>query len=303
MTNPSNVRFVLLPVAALALIVSGCGGEHSNPIGDGGGGDDASAQMGSVDGGGADAGGDFCSGNGPVILLDGMADGGAGGPGAGSLAQVAFRYALCTCEDLVASSALSTDAYDSQSGQGPIVVGTDAYVAGDVNLNGRLAVAGTLTLPCGRYYLERVAGSGTLTLHVTGRVVLFVEGDVAPQGDIALQLDPKAELDLFIGGTLVSSANLDLGSEDNAARLRIYIGGNRTINLQGRTMLGGNLYAPAADLTASSDLEVWGALFVRRLARRPPSPSTTTPPSSAPAGTARRCAPAGAAATVATRPA
>lgn len=123
-----------------------------------------------------------------------------------------------------------------------------------------------LELGCGRFYVDRIGGDGALTLAVTGRAALFVGGDVALQNQLIVEVAPGGELDLFVAGIIVSSERLILGSPDRPARVRLYVGGTGTLQLSGGALVAGNLYAPRAELTTSAAVEVFGSLFVRRVA-------------------------------------
>jgi len=132
---------------------------------------------------------------------------------------------------------------------------------------GALADAsGVVELPCGRYFFERVGAQSNLTLHATGRVAIFVAGDVAVGGRLAVTLGPGAELDLLIAGQLVTNAPPEIGAESAPARARVYVGGAGTVQLGGGGTFYGNLYAPRAEVVTSGPLEVFGALFARRIA-------------------------------------
>lgn len=122
-----------------------------------------------------------------------------------------------------------------------------------------------LRLPCGRFYLQSIHGVADLVLEIEGRVALFVGGDVDVTGSIKIELDEGAELDLFIEKGLSITGGLDLGQKQAPSRLRIYVGGNEPIDLVGGSALAANLYAPHAELATTGQLEVFGALFVRRL--------------------------------------
>lgn len=136
-------------------------------------------------------------------------------------------------------------------------------------LEGRTG-ARTLALPCGRYYLTNIGGTGALTLQLTGRVVLFVDGDVALDAPWVVELGADAELDLFVAGNVLSSSTIRFGSAEAPARARLYVGGRGTLQLGADAVFGGNLYAPRAELTTSGRVEVFGSLFVRRLAASGP---------------------------------
>lgn len=128
----------------------------------------------------------------------------------------------------------------------------------------------TLELPCGRYYLGAIGGSGALVLRITGRTALFVDGDVALDAPLTVTLVGDAELDLFVAGNVVSSSAIRFGSADAPARARLYVGGRGTLQLGADALFGGNLYAPRAELSTSGRVEVFGSLFVRRLAASGP---------------------------------
>lgn len=129
----------------------------------------------------------------------------------------------------------------------------------------------SLDLPCGIYYVGPVHGDGALTLRITGRVALLVDGDVTATHPLTAALaTDDAELDLMIGGTLVSNADLMLGRADHPARTRVYIGGPGTIQLSGGSELSANLYAPLAALAVSGGAVVYGSLFARRLDQSAP---------------------------------
>lgn len=121
-------------------------------------------------------------------------------------------------------------------------------------------------LPCGRLYASRLSGSGDLTLVVPGRTALFIGGDLAPGAVLRVELGPEGVLDLFVGGNVVSAAPLELGDADAPSRVRLYVGGNGTIQLSGGATFAGNVYAPRAELVTSGDVEVFGSVFVRRVA-------------------------------------
>ncbi|MBX3275953.1 MAG: hypothetical protein KF729_37220 [Sandaracinaceae bacterium] len=120
-------------------------------------------------------------------------------------------------------------------------------------------------LPCGRYYFDRVAGDGALTFVVTGRAAVYVAGDLAPGGPLRVEIGEAAELDLFVQGTLTSTADVTFGEPAHPARARLYLGGDGAVTLTGTSVLAGNVYAPRADVSTSGALDVYGSLFVGRL--------------------------------------
>ncbi|WNG51532.1 hypothetical protein F0U60_50920 [Archangium minus] len=124
----------------------------------------------------------------------------------------------------------------------------------------------TLELPCGRFYLSRIAGSGSAKLIVSGRSVLFVGGDVDVGRRFEVELLEGAELDLFITGRLFAAERLALGSARFPSRLRVYVGGPGSFEVPASSLLAGNVHAPGASMDVSEKLELFGALLIGRLA-------------------------------------
>jgi hypothetical protein len=113
----------------------------------------------------------------------------------------------------------------------------------------------TLSLPCGRYYLEEITPLGAeVTIKLDGRTALFVKGDVSPTGKLSIVMGPAAELDLFVAG------NLSLGDVKRPYKSRMSVHG--TGKFTSKTVFAGNLYLPNATLQVFNELEVWGSLFV-----------------------------------------
>ena len=125
--------------------------------------------------------------------------------------------------------------------------------------------AETLNLSSGKLYLSRIAGSAPLTLAIDGAVQLHADGDVELDSTLTVTLAPGATLDLFIARNVRARALL-LGDATTAGRLRVYVGGPGTINLEDTSLIGGSLYAPTAELVTRGPLAAHGPLFVRRAA-------------------------------------
>lgn len=124
----------------------------------------------------------------------------------------------------------------------------------------------TLELPCGRYYLSGINGSGTLNLQVNGRVALFIGGDMQLASTFTITIARGGSLDLFIGGQFNAGSTLNLGTPQTAAQLRIYMGSDAAVNMPANSTLAGELYAPLSSLNCGANLTVYGALFVRQVA-------------------------------------
>ncbi|MBV8762869.1 MAG: hypothetical protein JO257_36630 [Deltaproteobacteria bacterium] len=128
-----------------------------------------------------------------------------------------------------------------------------------------------IDLPCGIYYLGAIHGTGMVTLRVTGRVAILVDGDVTMTSPLDVELATSdAELDLMIGGTLTSNARITIGDPAHPSRTRVYVGGNGTINLSGDSQIAANVYAPTSAIAMSAPATVFGSLFVRTLQQAAP---------------------------------
>jgi hypothetical protein len=125
---------------------------------------------------------------------------------------------------------------------------------------------GTVNLPCGRYYVGDITGD-SVELSIGGRVALFVDGPLFVLNALRVDLVPDAELDLFVvHDVTMGGANngATQGNVNAPGRVRLYVAG-QNLNLGTSANVGANIYAPAARVTLSSDLVVWGALFAREV--------------------------------------
>ncbi len=119
-----------------------------------------------------------------------------------------------------------------------------------------------LDLPCGNFYFTKIETSLDTTIHVHGRTALYVAGDVAASSSLAIVLDPEAELDLFVAGTLRVSDTFVFGSPNYPALSRAYVGGAEKITLSDDVRLAGQLYAASSEqLVWSAKNEIYGAVF------------------------------------------
>ncbi|MCC7383719.1 MAG: hypothetical protein IT384_17895 [Deltaproteobacteria bacterium] len=120
-----------------------------------------------------------------------------------------------------------------------------------------------ITLPCGRYYLTEIQHPRGLTIIAEDRTVLYVDGDMTIGGGLNLDLQPGAEIDLFVAGSLSVQAAARLGTRDAPSKVRTYVGGTSTITFSASSQLGGNLYAPRAHVVFGASANLYGALFCR----------------------------------------
>lgn len=127
--------------------------------------------------------------------------------------------------------------------------------------------AGTVTLPCGLFYVDGIHGStAPVTLHVTGRAALFVDGDLDAEAGLTVNLDPAVELDLFVSGNVTLKGDLALGDSGAPAAMRLYVAGSSFTLESSDASVNVNVYAPAADVLLASDFTMRGAIFARSLA-------------------------------------
>jgi hypothetical protein len=89
-------------------------------------------------------------------------------------------------------------------------------------------------------------------------VALYIQGDLRTSGALTITVDPGAELDLFVGGSLQGNGTT-LGDPARAAATRVYVAGQTSF--LGALALGANLYAPASTFTALGQLSVSGSIF------------------------------------------
>jgi hypothetical protein len=120
-----------------------------------------------------------------------------------------------------------------------------------------------VALPCGRYYVNSIQG-GTVALEITGRVALFVQGDLTVTGGLDIRLSPGAELDLFVSGNVLLMGMATFGAPNSPAHVRLYVGGT-SFELAASVNVGLNAYAPNAVVALASSFEMWGALFAKAL--------------------------------------
>lgn len=119
-----------------------------------------------------------------------------------------------------------------------------------------------LELPCGRYFLSSISTTGSLLIRLSGRTVIFVDGDVRLNGGATFELAPGAELDLLATGNLELTGSSTFGSPAMPSRVRLYMGGTR-VQLTGANAAGANIYAPHARMDTSGDFTLSGAIFAK----------------------------------------
>lgn len=118
-----------------------------------------------------------------------------------------------------------------------------------------------IDLPCGHYYLTGFKLSTAAAIVVHGRTAIYVDGDIEAGGNLAITLDPKSELDLFVSGTIRASSNLRIGSTNAPALTRVYVGGTSPLVVSSTLLIAGNLWAGNAKVIWESETEFFGAIF------------------------------------------
>lgn len=131
-------------------------------------------------------------------------------------------------------------------------------------LNGVLASL-PLELPCGRYAVGAINVLGNAVVNVHGRAVLSVSGDFVVSGNLSVNIDPGAELDLFVGGDFRVIVGLSsFGLPDRPSALRLYAAGSQPISMVGLTSFSAQIYAPNAAVELGG-LDTYGSLFADRI--------------------------------------
>lgn len=122
-----------------------------------------------------------------------------------------------------------------------------------------------ITLPCGRYYVDQIGGLGSITLRIQGRTALFIGDDLWAGGLFRIELDPGAELDVFVRDNFVIAGAALFGDPARPAATRIYVGGTGDIALAGFNAFSGNVYAPRANIAIGGLGLVHGSLFGKNI--------------------------------------
>ncbi len=132
----------------------------------------------------------------------------------------------------------------------------------DLDTNALSRVFGPVNVDfgCGRYYLDRIDGLGTVTLRADGPTALFIGGDFNLTGDLDLVLEQSGEIDVFIAGNLELTGISDVwDTTTRPSAVRFYVGGKREVRFS--NIYGFNIYAPHAQVTLSTDAS--GSIFAK----------------------------------------
>ncbi len=148
----------------------------------------------------------------------------------------------------------------------------DAAGGIDSNALANVNTPTTLTIPCGQIFFTRVGGTAAINLALSaGRTAIFVGGDLSPNGPFSIDVPAGSEVDVFVEGGVVAGSSFTLGSAQNPANARLWVGGTATVNLPNASVIAGNVYAPRSDLVlGTSPTTVFGSIFVNRLSAQGP---------------------------------
>jgi uncharacterized membrane protein YgcG len=117
-----------------------------------------------------------------------------------------------------------------------------------------------LDLPCGSFYFTGIANTQPMAIYVHGRTAIYIDGDVNAYNQLSFNLDPTAELDLFISGALHPTSSLAIGSPNYPALSRTYTGSPAT-TFNNEVTIGGFLYTAPGTLSITSPLTIYGGIF------------------------------------------
>ena len=104
------------------------------------------------------------------------------------------------------------------------------------------------SLSCGRFALEGLHLPKGALQTLSGRLALFVAGDLTLDGDFASALAPGAELDVVVSGNLTVSGKAQIGVPARPSSVRLYIGGTGPIEISDDIHYAVQLYAPHASV-------------------------------------------------------
>jgi hypothetical protein len=144
----------------------------------------------------------------------------------------------------------------------------DAAAGLDPNAFSNVQISQTLDLSCGTYYLSSLQANAPVTLAVHGRALLVVHDDVKVMGgDLTVNLDAGAELDLVVGGWLLASGGGTIGAPAAPARFRIWVVGTdaQSVVLSGQPTIAAVIHAPTTTVTATNGLTISGSLLAQSL--------------------------------------
>ncbi len=121
-----------------------------------------------------------------------------------------------------------------------------------------------LDIPCGRFFLSAINTKADVALTVHGRALIAVMGDLTARGGFTITLDPGAEVDLLVMGTLSVAGGGLFGNKSAPSRVRIWIASDKVL-LDNSPIVGAVIHAPVAAVSAPQGFELYGSLLSRSL--------------------------------------
>jgi hypothetical protein len=138
-----------------------------------------------------------------------------------------------------------------------------------------------IDLPCGNFYFTGITQPTTIVAH--GRTAIYVQGNIGAGGDLKFTVDPTAELDIFVTGTVTSESALTIGNANYPALTRVYMGTAGTFTVQSGATYGANIWAANAHVLWESSTDYFGTLIAGDVLNEADAPRCTkTRRSSAP---------------------
>jgi hypothetical protein len=123
-----------------------------------------------------------------------------------------------------------------------------------------------LELPSGRYYFRRISERAELTIVVTGTASLSIDSDFTSIVPLAIELAGGGALEIHVNGTLIFSRGVRFGARGSSSRLAILLAGSGTMHLDGGGSIAARIHGPATELGASTSIELFGTILIRRFA-------------------------------------
>ena len=141
----------------------------------------------------------FCAGSGPVVNVGQTGTGGAftGDVCTGRIAEQLFRFALCSCTNVLAAGDLATDSFDSRNGPyAPGQAGGAVGVNNDFGVMGQKRVGGTLIM------------AGATAMEFFGDMEIL--GDLKTNGDLNFRGSTHVSRDVWVRGSLTGFGEMQI---------------------------------------------------------------------------------------------
>jgi hypothetical protein len=120
-----------------------------------------------------------------------------------------------------------------------------------------------IDLPCGNFYFTGITQPTTIVAH--GRTAIYIQGNIGAGGPLKFTLDPTAELDIFVTGTITAESGLSIGSANYPALTRVYLGTTGSFDVQSGATYGAEIWAAKASTIWESGTDYFGSIVVGSL--------------------------------------